>query len=256
MSWDPAQYAKFSDERLRPALDLLARVPIDRASMVVDLGCGSGSVTEKMAERWPGARVIRVDASPEMLSVARQKNPMISWVEGDLARWSIDARADVVYSNAALHWLADHDRLFPHLADQLRPGGVLAVQMPRNFGAPSHMIVQELATDSRWRGKLSHLLKPAPVKEPAFYYELFDDRFARLELWETEYIQVLRGNDPVLEWIKGSWLRQFLEVLDADEAADFERAYAAKAAQAYPRRRNGSTILPFRRLFMIGTSAS
>ncbi len=256
MSWNPAQYAKFSDQRTRPALDLLARVPLDAVSTVVDLGCGTGTITEKMVERWPGAEVIGVDDSVEMLALARQRNPLISWVEADLAQWSIPGGADVVYSNAALHWLADHERLFPHLADQLRSGGVLAVQMPRNFGAPSHVIAQDLAAESRWGGKLLYLIKPPPVKEPGFYYELLVDRFARVDLWETEYIQVLHGNDAVLEWIKGSWLRQFLAALDVDEGAAFERAYAERAARAYPARRDGTTVLPFRRLFMIAVRPS
>ncbi|MFM9882375.1 MAG: methyltransferase domain-containing protein [Burkholderiales bacterium] len=256
MSWNPAQYAKFSDQRMRPALDLLASVPSEVVSTVVDLGCGTGSLTEKMAERWPSAQVIGVDGSAEMLAEARQRASSISWVEADLAQWSIPGGADVVYSNAALHWLADHERLFPRLADQLRSGGVLAVQMPRNFGAPSHMIAQDLAAEPYWGGKLVHLIKPAPVKEPGFYYELLVDRFARVDLWETEYIQVLRGKDAVLEWIKGSWLRQFLAALDADEGAAFERSYAERAARAYPTRRDGTTILPFRRLFMMAVRPS
>ena len=256
MSWNPAQYAKFSDQRTRPALDLLARVPSDAVSTVVDLGCGAGNITEKMVERWPGAQVIGVDGSTEMLAVARQRNSSISWVEADLGRWSIPGGADVVYSNAALHWLTDHDFLFPHLAEQLRAGGVLAVQMPRNFDAPSHMIAQDLANESRWGDKLVHLIRPAPVKEPGFYYELLVDRFARVELWETEYIQVLHGDNAVLEWIKGSWLRQFLVALDPDQGAAFERSYAERATRAYPPRRDGTTILPFRRLFMIAVRPS
>ncbi|MFN0300108.1 MAG: methyltransferase domain-containing protein [Burkholderiales bacterium] len=256
MSWNPTQYAKFSDHRTLPALDLLARVPSEGVSTVVDLGCGTGNVTEKMVERWPAAQVIGVDSSTEMLAAARQRNSLISWVEADLGSWSIPGGADVVYSNAALHWLPDHDVLFPHLAEQLRPGGVLAVQMPRNFGAPTHMIAQDLAAESRWGGKLVHLIKPAPVQEPGFYYDLLVDRFARVELWETEYIQVLHGSNAVLEWIKGSWLRQFLAALDVEEGAVFERSYAERAARAYPPRRDGTTVLPFKRLFMIAVRCS
>ncbi len=256
MAWDPAQYLKFSDHRTRPALDLLARVPSDTPARVVDLGCGGGNITERLIERWPRAEVIGVDGSREMLSVARQVNPSVSWVRDDVAHWSIAGGADVVYSNAALHWLPDHEQLFPHLSDQLRAGGVLAVQMPRNFSAPSHTIAQALAAESRWHGKLDHLVKPAPVKEPAFYYELLAHRFAHLDLWETEYMQILRGENPVLEWIKGAWLRQFLDALEPVEAAEFERAYATAAARAYPRRRDGTTILPFRRLFIIAARHS
>ncbi len=256
MSWDPAQYFKFSDQRMRPALDLLARVPLDTPARVVDLGCGGGNITEKLIERWPRAEVIGVDGSREMLSKARQLKSGVSWVEEDLAHWSIAGGADVIYSNAALHWLPDHALLFPHISDQLRAGGVLAVQMPRNFGAPSHTIAQALAAEPRWHGKLDHLLKPAPVEVPAFYYELLAHRFAHVDLWETEYMQILRGENPILEWIKGTWLRQFLDALEPGEAAEFERAYAAAAARAYPRRHDGTTILPFRRLFIVAVRRS
>jgi trans-aconitate 2-methyltransferase len=256
MDWDPAQYAKFSDHRTRPALDLLARIPpAASVNVVVDLGCGTGNITEHIAQRWPAARIIGVDGSREMLAVAQARLPAIAWVSADLSRWSADGGADIIYSNAALHWLPDHTTLFPHLARQLREGGVLAVQMPRNFGAPTHVIANEVAAMRQWSAKLIHLIKPPPVHEPAHYYDLMCDYFARVELWETEYIQVLTGADPVLEWIKGSWLRQFLERLDADEITAFERAYAERVALAYPRRPDGTTILPFRRLFMLGVGA-
>ncbi len=256
MEWDPAQYAKFSDHRTRPALDLLARIPpTESVHSVVDLGCGTGNITEHIVRRWPSAQITGVDASREMLALAQTRLPAVSWVSADLSRWSNENGVDVLYSNAALHWLPDHASLFPHLAGQLRSGGVLAVQMPRNFGAPSHTIANEVAAMSPWRGKLAHLIKPPPVHEPAYYCDLMCDCFARVELWETEYIQVLDGVDPVLEWIKGSWLRQFLELLEADEVTAFERAYAKKVAVAYPRRRDGTTILPFRRLFMLGIGA-
>jgi trans-aconitate 2-methyltransferase len=256
MDWDPAQYAKFSDHRTRPALDLLARIPpLESVNAVVDLGCGTGNITEHIAQRWPTARITGVDGSREMLALAHARLPTVKWVNADLSQWSSTSGADIIYSNAALHWLPDHGSLFRHLARQLRAGGVLAVQMPRNFGAPTHVIANEIASRPQWSTKFAHLIKPAPVHEPAFYYDLMCDWFARVELWETEYIQVLNGPDPVLEWIKGSWLRQFLELLDADEIRAFERAYAGQVALAYPCRPDGTTILPFRRLFILGIGA-
>jgi trans-aconitate 2-methyltransferase len=251
MTWDPAQYAKFADHRLRPALDLLARIPTDAPASVVDLGCGTGNVTERLVERWPNARVIGVDTSAEMLAEARQRKRAIAWEQSDLGRWTASAPVDVLYSNAALHWLGDHAALFPRLLAQISPTGVLAVQMPRNFGAPSHAIARELASSSQWRAQLGDLVKPAPVAEPGFYYDLLSGRVARLEIWETEYIQPLPGDRPVLEWIKGTWLRPFLDRLSSDDGARFETQYAERAAAAYPRRGDGLTILPFRRLFIV-----
>jgi trans-aconitate 2-methyltransferase len=252
MSWDPNQYAKFTDLRLRPALDLINRVPLDAPARIVDLGCGTGNVTARLAERWSGATVIGVDSSQEMLKVAREKYRAIAWQEADLSNWEAERPVELVYSNAALHWIGEHAQLFPRLIEQVLPGGVLAVQMPRNFAAPSHAICAELASSARWRSKLGQLVKPAPVAEPGVYYDLLRPRTSALEIWETEYVQPLEGERPVLEWIKGSWLRPFLGQLSADEALAFEDSYAERVAIAYPRRADGITLLPFRRLFIIG----
>lgn len=257
MRWDPSLYARFADHRLRPALDLLARVPVESVDRVVDLGCGTGAVTRYLVERWPGAEVWGVDGSREMLDEARRSGAPglggVRFEEADLSTWRIDGGADVIYSNATLHWLGEHEVLFPRLLRQVRAGGVLAVQMPRNFGAPSHQIASALAGSVRWRARLAHLVRPAPVADPGYYYELLRPLVDRLEMWETEYIQVLHGERPVLQWIKGTWLRQFLELLDAEEADAFEREYGERVADAYPMRCDGTTILPFRRLFMVAS---
>src|SRR3954447_2076841 len=251
MPWDPAQYLKFAGPRLRPALDLLQRVDIEAPGSVYDLGAGAGNVTRLIAARWPQARIVGIDGSAEMLARAAAESPGIEWRQADLASWRPDRPADVIYSNAALHWLDDHDRLFPALFAGLAPKGVLAVQIPRNFGAPSHKSITETARSGPWRQKLEPLLVPSPVAEPAFYYDLLAPRAASLDIWETEYLQVLEGQDPVKEWIKGSWLAQFLDALEEPQRSEFEATYAALAAQAYPRRPDGKTLLPFRRLFIV-----
>jgi trans-aconitate 2-methyltransferase len=250
VSWDPVQYAKFADHRLRPALDLLARVPGDAPARVVDLGCGSGQVTTRLAERWPAARITGVDSSREMLAAAPTGRG-IEWREADLGQWRADGPVDVLYSNAALHWLGDHDALFPHLLGQLGDGGVLAVQMPRNFSAPSHATAHEMALSPRWRARLGPLVRPVPVADPGVYYDLLAPGATRVDIWETEYLQALTGARPVLEWIKGTWLRPFLAELTSEEGAEFEEEYARRVAPAYSPRADGVTLLPFRRLFII-----
>ena len=243
MPWDPAQYLKFGDHRLRPAIDLLNRIGLDAPSEVYDLGCGAGNVTRHLRARWPDARVVGVDSSEAMLEKARVTLPDVDW-----------QLADLIYSNAALHWLGDHARLFPALLGMLQPGGVLAVQMPRNFNAPTHTLVGDAARMGPWRAKLEPMLRPSPVSEPGFYYNAVAPRAAKLDIWETEYLQVLEGQDPVKEWIKGSWLAQFLEALDEPQRSEFEATYARLAAEAYPRRADGKTLLPFRRLFVVATT--
>ena len=160
----------------------------------------------------------------------------------------------MIYSNAALHWLDDHQRAAGRLCSSgLKPGGVLAVQMPRNFGAPSHTSITETALDGPWRAVLEPLLRPSPVAEPAVYYDLLAPRAAALDIWETEYLQVLDGANPVKEWTKGTWLSPLLAALDEPERSRFEAAYGERVAAAYPPRRDGKTLFPFRRMFLIAT---
>src|SRR5262245_48670549 len=116
MVWDPAQYLSFGDHRLRPAIDLLQRVPLERPARVVDLGCGAGNVTAVLRRRWPEARITGVDSSPAMLDRARGSDPAVDWQLGDLRDWRPEQPVDVIYSNAALHWLGDHAAVFPRLA--------------------------------------------------------------------------------------------------------------------------------------------
>jgi len=249
--WDPAQYLKFADHRLRPAVDLLNRIDVANPAEVYDLGAGAGNVTRLLKERWPNARIIGVDESDDMLAKAATGAPEIAWQRADLATWSPAHPADVIYSNAALHWLSDHDRRFPALFSALAPGGVLAVQMPRNFSAPSHTAIAEAVRSGPWRSKLEPLLRSAPVAEPAFYFDLLARGVAALDIWETEYLQVLEGDHPVKEWTKGTWLRPLLDALDEPERSRFEACYVELLAHVYRRRPDGRTLFPFRRLFIV-----
>jgi trans-aconitate 2-methyltransferase len=251
MSWNPTQYLKFSQPRLRPAMDLLARIASDEPGRVYDLGCGAGNVTAALVERWPRAKIIGVDDSAAMLEQAAKALPQVQWVRHGLAGWQADAPADVIYSNAALHWLPNHQQLFPALVAGLSPGGFLAVQMPRNFSAPSHTLIDATAQAGPWRAKLEPLLGAAPVREPQFYYSLLAPFAQQLDIWETEYLQVLSGDDPVKEWTKGTWLMPFLDRLDGDERVAFETDYAQRLRAAYPPLADGSTLFPFRRLFIV-----
>lgn len=249
--WDPTQYLAFGRERLQPALDLIARVPLEAPATIVDLGCGAGNVTAALKGRWPRARITGVDASPDMLARARAEDPSIDWVEADLNDWRPGAPADLLYSNAALHWLNHHETLFPQLMTHVAPAGFLAVQMPRNWQAPSHVCITETVRDGPWRGRLEPLLRPAPSQPPEFYYDALAPVAARLDIWETEYCQVLEGENPVAEFVKGSQLKRFLDALEEPERRAFEDAYRTRILAAYPKRADGKTLFPFRRLFIL-----
>jgi trans-aconitate 2-methyltransferase len=252
VTWNAQQYLKFGSERLRPAQDLLARVALEAPQHIVDLGCGTGSVTALLCERWPAAQIVGVDSSEQMLDRARAALPDVAWKLDDLARWMPASPVDLVVSNAALQWLDDHAALFPRLLSHLRPGGVLAVQMPAQHGAPSHQIGYELAESARWRHRLQGLVRRRPILDPDEYYSLLRPNASSLDLWFTEYVQALTGENPVAEFTKGSFVGAWLSALAADEAQEFEAEYRRRIEAAYPACGDGVTLFPFRRFFLIG----
>jgi trans-aconitate 2-methyltransferase len=252
VAWDPTIYLRFSDERLRPGFDLLARVGDLPPGPLAELGCGTGVHARAIAERWPDRGFTAIDSSPEMLKQAAATPSSIRWVEADLTSWAPPEKVALAFSNAVLQWVDEHVVLFPRLMAMLVPGGVLAVQMPRNFDAPSHALMREAAQAGPWAATLKPLLRPDPVGSPETYY----DRLAPLaqdglDIWETEYLHVLSGEDAVLTWMRGTALRPLLNALEESERAGFERTLAERLRHAYPRRADGHTLLPFRRIFIL-----
>jgi trans-aconitate 2-methyltransferase len=251
LTWRPEPYLAFADQRTRPARDLLARVPLANPARVADLGCGPGNSTALLAQRWPEAAIIGVDSSPEMLAEARTSGVRATWIEADIAAWTPDDPLDLIYANAALQWLDHHATLLPRLLGQLHAAGVLAVQMPRNFEAPSHALLRDTARSGPWADRLAGVLDRPSVAAPTWYHDLLAPHAAALDIWETEYLHVLAGDDPVLSWTRGTALRPVMQALDADQFAAFEAAYAERLRVAYPKRADGGTLFPFRRLFIV-----
>jgi len=249
--WDPGQYLRFEGERLRPALDLLARVPLERPARIVDLGCGAGNVSAILKQRFPEADVLGVDGSAAMLQKAHASAPGCRFVQADAGTWQPEAAPDLIYSNAALHWLRHHEVLFPRLLTLLAPGGCLAVQMPAMHDAPFRALQYAVAAQGPWSGRLSEVGSAPPILDAGGYWDLLRPRAAALDLWETVYLHALSGEEAVVEWATGSSLRPFLEALPEGERAAFRRAYADAIRPHYPRRADGTTLLPFRRLFLL-----
>ena len=251
-SWDPAQYLRFSNERLRPALDLLAQVPLQSVTNVVDLGCGAGNVTAILRQRFPNANVLGVDGSEAMLGKARTAVPSCHFVRADFATWIPENPFDLIYSNAALHWANRHETLFPRLISWLAPGGVLAVQMPAMHDAPMRRLQNEVAAVGPWAPILADAEIARGLLSVGAYYDLLRPLLATLDIWETIYLHVLQGQDAVTEWAAGSSLRPFLDKLPDGLRRQYRAAYSEALRPHYPRRADGSTLLPFRRLFIIG----
>lgn len=257
--WDPEQYLKYADHRLRPALELLERIPLAAPGMIYDLGCGTGEVTRLIASRWPKAEVYGLDNSAEMLSQAAKEPSRVQWIEADIRDWEPAEVPDLIYSNATLQWVDRHDELFPRLLGMLNPGGRLAVQMPQSWPMPSHRLMRETLENGGPAGEplgsptLRQAVSRNWVAAPEVYYDLLAPNAAGLDIWETEYLQGLTGDDPVLEWVKGTGLRPFLNGLGNDERAIFLKEYASRLRGAYPVRADGKTLYPFRRLFIVAT---
>ncbi len=230
---------------MRPALELLTRVPVSRADRVVDLGCGIGDVTRLLAQRWPDASVVGVDSSSTMLERAAGTPSRIEWIRADVGSWAPARPVDVLYSNAALHWVADHDGLLPKLVESLAEGGALAVQMPLSHDLPSHQVVRDVLAS------FGEPIPQRPVSTAEHYDALFAANEWDADVWETEYRHRLTGDDAVLEWLSGTTLRPILAALDDARRPAFLAALCERLAAAYPRRVDGTTIYPFRRLFFV-----
>ncbi len=252
-SWDPAQYLRYGGERLRPALDLLARIDRNAPARVVDLGCGPGNVSVILRRRWPGADVLGVDGSAAMLERARRDAPDCRFEQADIATWQPARPIDVLYSNAALHWLGDHATLFARLFATLAEGGVMAVQMPGMHAAPIRALQHEIAARGPWAEKLRNVGAAPPVLEPADYYDLLRPLAAAVDLWETTYLHQLQGEDAAVQWAMGTSLRPFLDPLEEPLRGQFLAAYTEAVRPHYPRRADGATLLAFRRLFIVAT---
>jgi trans-aconitate 2-methyltransferase len=280
--WDPRQYARHSEHRERPLRELLARVPElphPEAPRIADLGCGPGGPSLPLAERWPGAHITGYDSSPEMLAEARTyAGPLgegagtLDFAHADLAVWRPDPAAsrpfDLLFSNAALQWVRGHVDRFPDWLDGISPGGALAFQVPGNFDAPSHTLLHELRDSPRWRARLGGGTErmggvhgpavhgPAvdgpAVHDPAGYAAALAPLGCTVDAWETTYLHLLQGEDPVLDWVKGTALRPVLTLLaDDPEARDaFLADYRDALREAYPAREYGVPF-PFRRIFVV-----
>lgn len=251
MRWDPTQYTRYADERGRPFVDLVARVGATDPRHVVDLGCGPGNLTALLSQRWPDAAVEGLDSSPEMIERA-------STVAGpafrvaDVRGWTPDADVDVIVSNAALQWVPDHLPLVASWAQGLPRGGWLAFQVPGNFASPSHVLMRELAESPRWAPQLSGVLRHGDaVATPTVYAETLADTGLAVDVWESTYLHVLAGPDPVLDWVRGTGLRPVLAALDGADRDEFVASYAAELRAAYPAGSHG-TVFPFHRIFAVG----
>lgn len=249
--WDDRQYLKFADERTRAAIELLARVPLATAERVVDLGSGPGNSTALLAARFPSAQVTGVESSGEMLARARRDYPQLEWIETDLRHYRPERAVDLVFANAVLQWVPDHATLLPSLLGLVRPGGVLAVQMPKNFDEPSHRLMREIP--GPFARRLQQVRDLTPVQSAAYYYDLCAPFASSVDIWQTTYEHVMPDVASIVEWVKGTGLRPYLDALTSAERSIYLDAYAAAIDDAYPPRVDNKRLFTFPRLFLVAT---
>jgi trans-aconitate 2-methyltransferase len=250
--WNADLYLQFANERTQPVHDLVNRIHLLNPRRIMDLGCGPGNSTEVLRRRWPESQVSGLDNSEEMIAKARKSHPEGAWQHGDAATWVAGEPFDLVFSNAMLQWIPQHEVVCPHLLQQVASHGALAVQVPAHYDSALHREIVDVSLDPAWSSRMEFARRALTNHSPAFYYDLLSPLVARLDVWETTYHHVLPGPESVLEWFRATGLRPFLEALKAgEESRRFEAILLERYALTYPRRPNGSILFPFRRLFFV-----
>jgi trans-aconitate 2-methyltransferase len=254
-TWDPDRYLTYADERGRPFVELVARVGAASPATVVDLGCGPGNLTALLRDRWPDARIRGLDSSPPMIAAAQEVDVSIDFEVADLRTWAREADpVDVVVSNATLQWVPGHLDLLPELVGRVRPGGWLAFQVPGNFDEPSHTIRTSLAAEAPYADHTRDVAVPSS-HDPAVYLDRLTGLGCTVDAWETTYLHVLTGPDPVFTWVSGTGARPTLQALPDDLRPAFEKEFRRRLRAAYPQQ-DGCVVLPFRRVFVVAQVTS
>ena len=257
LDWNPELYSRYEDERTRPARELLARVPLAEAAQVVDLGCGPGNSTELLVQRFDGATVLGTDNSEPMLVKARERLPQARFELSDIGSWEPELRPDLIYANAALQWVPDHEHLIPRLFAALAPGGVLAIQMPDNRQEPTHRLMREVGGEAPWAQAIGN---PEKLRTPLLsiegYYDLLADKAAMVDVWRTAYQHPMESAAAIVEWVRGTGLKPFVDPLPGELQSSFLAEYERRVALSYPKRSDGRLLLAFPRMFIVAQRAA
>ena len=256
LAWNAQDYLKFEDERTRPARDLLARVPIEAAERVIDLGCGPANSTELLVERFGLGAVSGLDSDDDMLEKARARLPFTAFLKADLSTWRPDAPVDLLFANAVFQWVPDHLDVLADLMQTLATGGVVAVQMPDNLGEPSHRAMEETGSDGPWAQAFADgRVRRRPLPSPATYLERLQPLSSTVEVWHTVYYHPMANAQAIVDWVEGTGLRPYLAAIEPGLRDAFRRAYLTRIDAAYPPMAEGRRLLAFPRLFLMAVRA-
>ena len=251
-TWNAEHYLRYADERNQAAADLVSRIKLHAPKTIFDLGCGPGNSTQILRARWPHADIVGIDRSCEMIAAARQSFPDQNWLIADASAWHPTLPADLVYSNAALHWLPRHESLIPHLFSQVASGGAFAFQIPSRTYPTIRKLIHDLSDDEEWTERMAKARNALTLETPAFYYDVLSREATDINIWETEYFHVFESKDSIVDWMASTGLCPFLEALNTqDEQNRFLKELGSRANAAYETRIDGKVLFPFRRLFVI-----
>ncbi len=246
MGWNADKYLQFENERTQPCIDLANRIRSFAPKSIIDLGCGPGNSTNVLQTVFPESDILGIDNSQNMIDKARSAHPEIRFELCGVR--DISGSYDVIFSNACLQWLDDHDSLIEFLMSRLNDGGVLAVQMPMNGEEPLYRIIREVVGSSEFDFS-SVCFEKNDVLAPDKYYDILSKCSSGFHIWETVYYHTMKSHEQLVDWVRATRLRPYLEVLRDEEKAAFEAQILEKVRSAYPFTENGSIILRFRRLF-------
>ncbi|BDA86152.1 trans-aconitate 2-methyltransferase [Aureimonas sp. SA4125] len=250
--WQPDLYLRFEDERTRPAHELLSRVMLREPRHIVDIGCGPGNSTELLSRRWPAADILGLDSSPAMIDAARRRLPGLRFEQADITVWMPDTPPDLIFANAVLQWVPDHAALLPRLFASLAPGGILAIQMPDNLDEPSHAAMRETAAEREFAAPMGDVAK-ARTRLPTLdaYYDMLAADAAGVDVWRTTYHHPMADAEAIVEWLKATGLRPFLDALPEGLRSGFIARYQARIDAAYPARADDKRLMAFPRVFIV-----
>ena len=252
LDWNPHQYLKFANERTQPSIDLASRIKIENPKSIIDIGCGPGNSTQVLRNRWPNAKIAGLDSSANMIEKAKKDYPDTEWIIGDASTFAFDKEYDVVFSNAALQWIQNHDSLIPRLFSIVAPSGALAVQVPANNESPLYKAVLSVSSKEKWSKFTSGCESILNYRILEYYHNILAPISSQLDLWETIYYHVMNSHIELVEWYEGTGMRPFLERLPDDGSRkEFENEILAECRQSYRIRKDGKVLYPFKRIFFV-----
>ncbi len=250
--WNPDLYMQFKSERTQPSIDLISKIPLADPKTIIDIGCGPGNSTQALVLRWPNANITGLDSSASMIRKAREDYPDQQWVVADGSTYNPESEFGLVFSNAAIQWMLDHTQLLKQLHGLLSENGVLAVQIPQFWDMPLGKIIADVADDERWRERTKGVTDMFTINDCGFYYDNLSYLFASVDIWQTDYMHILESHQSILEMMRSTGLKPYLERLESEpDKQAFEASVLQDVAASYPVQKNGKVILPFKRLFFI-----